>query len=252
MIFIFIYIDDILIVGTYSDSIDQLIVDFNIQFTLKDLSLMHYFLGVEAWFIGDCLYLSQQKYIKDMLESIGMIYAKPTTTPTSLGNILNKYNGQSLSDASMYQRLIVSLQYLTLTWLNILFVVNNLYQFLSYPTDIHWLATKRLLCYLKGKIYFDVTLFKSATLDILAYCDANYANCPDEHRNTGSYCVFLGKCLIPQHSSKQKVVSCSSNENKYRALSIYSTKIIQLSSLLVKLHCLPSSVPLLLTDNIST
>lgn len=71
-----------------------------------------------------------------------------------------------------------------------------------FPTDIHWLASKRLLRYLKGIIHFALTLNKSTTLDIITYYNVDYANNPYDHHKTGSYCVFLSEWLIYYDSFK--------------------------------------------------
>lgn len=83
MVFILIYVDDILIISTHCDLVDQLIVDLNVKFSLKNLGLLYNFLGVDACFNNGYFHLSQQKYIKDLLESIGLIDIKLVATPMS-------------------------------------------------------------------------------------------------------------------------------------------------------------------------
>ena len=50
------------------------------EFEMKDLGLMHYFLGLEVWQkLGD-IFLSQGKYVVKILERFGMVDCKPVTT----------------------------------------------------------------------------------------------------------------------------------------------------------------------------
>lgn len=57
-----------------------------------------------------------------------------------------------------FQKIIGSLQYLSLTSSDISFVVNKLSHFMHKPTQTHWTAAKRLLCYLKQTIFNGIQL----------------------------------------------------------------------------------------------
>jgi hypothetical protein len=87
------------------------------DFTLKDLSSLHYFLGVEVKQNKDDLHLSQKKYNMDLLQPIGMINCKPVTTLLATSTKLSAYDGDLLSseDATKYRNIVGAMQYLTLT-----------------------------------------------------------------------------------------------------------------------------------------
>ena len=61
-LFLLVYVDDILITGEDSNSIQQLMNDLNIQFALKTLGPVNYFLGFEVIQSPSGLHLSQTKY----------------------------------------------------------------------------------------------------------------------------------------------------------------------------------------------
>ena len=63
-----------------------------------------------------------------------------------------------LSDPHVYRSLVGSLHYLTFTRPNLSFVVHQVRQFMSFPTDVHLVAAKRILCYLVGTQYFGIRL----------------------------------------------------------------------------------------------
>ena len=69
--------DDILITGKNSTIISQFIEKLGTQFSMKDLGNLHYFLGVEANYANGGLYLSQTKYITDLLLLTQFQDAKP-------------------------------------------------------------------------------------------------------------------------------------------------------------------------------
>ena len=62
-----IYVDDILITGNDQDQISNLIRQLGNLFSMKDLGKLHYFLGIEVTYDGDCMHLTQSKYALDLL-----------------------------------------------------------------------------------------------------------------------------------------------------------------------------------------
>jgi hypothetical protein len=109
--------------------------------------LMHYFLGLEVWQRTDEIFLSQGKYIVDILYRFGMLDCKSMSTPmVSNINKLHESDSESdLVDPSMYKQLIGSLMYLIHTRLDICFAVSTLSQFMSELRHRHWIAAKHVL-----------------------------------------------------------------------------------------------------------
>lgn len=110
MILILIYVDDILITGPDNGELDKFILDFNKMFALKDLGILSYFLGIEFSYANDCIYLSQRKYINDLLSKTDMLNCKGCDTPTVTGMKLQKdvkgYLGQYVEDATSYRSFV--------------------------------------------------------------------------------------------------------------------------------------------------
>ncbi len=74
------YVDDLFITGAES-LIIQYKREFASEFEMKDLGLMHYFLGLEVWKRPGGIFLSQEKYVVKLLERFGMVNVKSMTTP---------------------------------------------------------------------------------------------------------------------------------------------------------------------------
>ena len=48
------------------------------------------------------------------------------------------------------------------------------------PLESHWKVVKRILRYLKRTLHRRLHLRKSPTLDLVAFCDTNWASNPDD------------------------------------------------------------------------
>ncbi|KAL5543804.1 hypothetical protein UlMin_007588 [Ulmus minor] len=98
----------------------------NKLFKLKDLGDVKFFLGLEIAksFAGICV--SQRKYVLDLLSDFGYLGCKPATTPMEANLKLSADEGTTLSDASMYRRLLGKLLYLKLTRPDISYAVGRL------------------------------------------------------------------------------------------------------------------------------
>ena len=68
MLLLLVYVDDILIIGESLDDVQQIIKDMQIQFALKTLGSVNYFLTFEVIRTFSGLHLSQSKYAADLLQ----------------------------------------------------------------------------------------------------------------------------------------------------------------------------------------
>jgi hypothetical protein len=98
--FILIYVD-IIVAGSSSSAIDALLRDLNVDFSLKDLGHLRYFLGIGVNRTATSLILSQEKYAKDLMPHVGMLAYKPAVTPLSSTEKLSAQGGEALSSPIM-------------------------------------------------------------------------------------------------------------------------------------------------------
>jgi hypothetical protein len=143
------YVDDL-----FLTRVDHIITwcnhELDSKFEMKDLRMMHYFLGLEVWHRTDEIFMSQGKYTVEILRRFGMTNYKSMTTPmvTNLKNPSESSSNSNLIDPTMYRQLIGSLMYQVNTRLDIFYAVNALSQFMSQPRQIHWVTAKHVLRYL--------------------------------------------------------------------------------------------------------
>lgn len=104
------------------------------------------------------------------------------------------------------------------------------------PHQAHWDAAMRVLRYLKSSPGQGIILPKDNDLQLVGYCDSDWASCPLTRRSTTGYLMKLGSAPISWKTKKQITVSKSSSEAEYRAMNQAVSEIIWLRSLLSSLQ----------------
>ena len=147
------YLDDLFLTDV-DPLIHQCKSELASEFEMKDLGLMHYFLGLEIWEKPGEIFLSQGNYIVKLLERFGMVECKSVSTPMELnfkklsGNVV----GPVLANPTEYRQLVGALMFLVNSHPDVCFAVNTLSQHMVDPHHIHWIGAKNLLRYLWGTI----------------------------------------------------------------------------------------------------
>jgi hypothetical protein len=132
-----VYVNDLVIIGNDPIFVSSIIVQLGKQFSLEDMDQLPLLLGMKVIPTTTGLFLSQHKYIRDLLTKINMYGAKKVTTSLSITIVLKFIDGTSSVDSIKFKSVIGSLQYLYLTCLDISFAVNKLSQFMHKPTTTH-------------------------------------------------------------------------------------------------------------------
>ena len=91
---------------------------------MKDLVHLSYFLGLEITHFIDGLYITQAKYASELLSRAGLTDSKTIDTPVELNAFLTPTGGKTLSNPSLYNYLVGSLVYLTVTCPDISYVIH--------------------------------------------------------------------------------------------------------------------------------
>eukprot|EP00253_Pinus_taeda_P011501 PITA_11501 len=145
------YVDDLVITGA-ERLIEHCKRDLATEFEMKDIGLMHYFLGLEVWQEKGHFFLGQGKYIVDILSRFHMEDCRPMSTPMITNWKKLHASDSELVDPTLYRQLIGSLMYLVNTRPDICFAVNTMSQFMCEPRKVHWVAAKHILRYLQGTV----------------------------------------------------------------------------------------------------
>ncbi|KAA3481770.1 putative LRR receptor-like serine/threonine-protein kinase [Gossypium australe] len=109
LLYALVYIDDIIVTGNDSLCIDQFVKELDMRFSLKDLGQLHYFFGIEVIHTLNCLFLSQKKYILELLQRASMHRSKPSLTPMMTSCNLSTHQGNPIEDESLYRSIVGAL-----------------------------------------------------------------------------------------------------------------------------------------------
>ncbi|RDX99177.1 putative mitochondrial protein, partial [Mucuna pruriens] len=188
------------------------------QFEMKELGKLKYFLGIEVAYSKQGIFISQRKYVLDILKQTGKLGCKTSGVPIEQNHRIGSEES-SIIEKSQYQRLVGKLIYLSHTRPDIAYAVNVVSQFMHDPRERHLQAVERILQYLKASPGKGLLFIKEGTLSMEIYTDTDYAGSIVDRRSTCRYCMFLGGNLVTWRSKKQNVVARSSAEAEFRAMA---------------------------------
>ncbi|KAH9669014.1 hypothetical protein KPL70_021617 [Citrus sinensis] len=223
--YLLLYVDDMLIASKDKSEIERLKNLLKVEFEMKDLGNPKRILGMDI--IRDrsagTLFLSQEKYIKKVLERFKMQDCKPVQTP--LGPQFKLSAAPTSEDESQmnefpYAQVVGSLMYaMVCTRSDIAYAVSVVSRYLSCPGKVHWNAVKWIMRYLKGSstcgLLYGKT--KSDKIEVMGFVDSDFAGDLDKRKSTSGYMFVLNSCLISWKSSLQSVVALSSTEAEFIA-----------------------------------
>ena len=248
---VLVYVDDLIITGDYTEEIHRIRENLSIRFQMKELGELKHFLGLEVERTKDGIFLGQQKYAKDLLERYGMLDCKPISTPMD-PNVKFKDEGKKLEDVTMYQRMVGSLIYLTLTRLDIAYSVGVVSRYMSNPKKSHLDAVRRIIRYIKGTVNLGILYKKIKDFQMEGYCDADYATDYDTRRSTTGYSFSLGSGVISWCSKRQPTVALSSTEAEYRSATMAAQESTWLKQLMKDLRQPTEYQVRIFCDNLSS
>lgn len=176
------------------------------EFEIKDRGPLRYFLGIEVVRSDKGIFISQRKYILDLLEETGMLGCRPADSPIEVNHHLCSGVGNSVEE-ERYQRLVGRLIYLSHTWPVIVYAIGIVSQFMHDPCATHFKAVYHILRYLKSVPGKGILFYNYGHLRLEAFTDADWAGSVDDRTPTSGCCTFVGGNLVTWRSKKQTVVS---------------------------------------------
>ncbi|GJZ09059.1 hypothetical protein Tco_0543342 [Tanacetum coccineum] len=188
---------------------------------MSSMGELTFFLGLQVQQKEDGIFISQDKYVAEILKKFNYSDVKSALTPIDLEKPLVKDGYDDDVDVHLYRSMIGSLMYLTASRPDIMFVVCACARFQVTPKTSHLSAVKRIFRYLKGKPTLGLWYSRDSPFELVAYTDSDYARATQDRKSTTGGYQFLGNRLISWQSKKQTVVATSTTEAKYVAVASY-------------------------------
>ncbi|GJU61640.1 putative ribonuclease H-like domain-containing protein [Tanacetum coccineum] len=136
----------------------------------------------------DGIFISQDKYVAEILKKFNYSDVKSASTPVDLENPLVKDGDADDVDVHLYRSMIGSLMYLTASRPDIMFAVCAYARFQVTPKTSHLLAVKRIFRYLKGKPTLGLWYSRDSPFELVAYTDSDYAGATQDRKSTTGGC----------------------------------------------------------------
>lgn len=250
LVFIPIYVDDLILFAPNMVIIQMLKDMLSARFKMKDLGELHYILGWEITRNRQerTVFVSQRKYAMTVLERFQMSKCNGCKTPGTADLKLSKVmcptdaDEKALMKTKPYRAVIGSLMYLMLgTRPDFAYLVRECSQFLENPGVLHWRAAKRGLRYLKETLDWGLRLggieWVNGRLDnhLEAFADADFANRTDDRKSVAGYLTKFCGSTISWSSQTEKTVALHTTEAEYMALSLLVQEVVHLRQMLKEL-----------------
>jgi hypothetical protein len=168
-----IYVDDIIFGSTNQDFYEKLGKMMANEFEMSMIGELSCFLCLQIKQLKNDTFVSQGKYIKDMLKKFGMEDAKGISTPRGTNGSLDSDTSGNMVDQKMYRFMIGSLLYVTASRPDVMFSVCMWARFQASPRESHLKAIKRILRYLKHTQNIGLWYPKGAKFELIVYSDSN-------------------------------------------------------------------------------
>lgn len=247
-LYVFVYVDDLLIIGNSSEFSSRIKQKFRISHKGPLSKILgNHFIQTKS---GSPL-LHQPNHISTALEELGLTESKPISTPLT-PNIKFK----PASDEDHQKILNLNINFCTSTgFLNYIasrtrpdlsYSVSCLSRFNNKPGLSHWNEAKHVWRYVNATKDLALKLHSSSfAFDIECYSDSDGGNDPTTRRSHSGYLLLLYGCPVSWHSKLQTTVSLSSTEGELKALVLATQEKLWLLNLIKELnpnlqltHCL--------------
>ncbi|GJS88647.1 putative ribonuclease H-like domain-containing protein [Tanacetum coccineum] len=213
-----VYVDDIIFGSTNKalcTGFEKLMKD---KFQMSSMGELTFFLGLQVQQKEEGIFISQDKYVVEILKKFNYTDVKSASTPVDLEKPLVKDGDADDVDVHLYRSMIGSLMYLTASRPDIMFAVCACARFQVTPKTSHLLAVKRIFRYLKGKPTLGLWYSRDSPFELVAYTDSDYARATQDRKST------TGGYLLPKvfdAGSCQFLVSTQLNDG---VLGIFTAK----------------------------
>ncbi|WVZ00942.1 hypothetical protein V8G54_027011 [Vigna mungo] len=230
MLYLLLYVDDILIASSDRGMIGETKAKLADAFEMKELGEARRILGIDIKRErpGGNLFLSQECYLQKVISRYQMAESKIANTPVGQHLKLTKEQcpkteeERKKMESVPFSNGIGSIMYgMVCTRPDVAHGVSVLSQFMVNPGPTHWEALKWMLRYIRGSLgtgLFFQNNFQGGGY-IEGFVDSDFAGCMDTRKSRSGYVFTLFGTAVSWRSTLQSVVALSTTEAEYYALA---------------------------------
>ncbi len=226
IIFIAIYVDDILIISSSDQMRENTLMLLQNWFNAKIIGPATWILSLHIMQSPIGISMDQEAQIENIINRYGMKCCNPANTPMATSAVLQATESHPLSetDHALYRSIVGSLMYVaTCSRPDISFAVGELGRFAHQPTQAHLIAAKRVIRYLQGtkhyKIRFEKHKNDKRPPKLVGYADADFASDVDTRKSVSGHIFTFDGSPVAWKSKRQRITATSTAEAEYIALS---------------------------------
>jgi hypothetical protein len=140
-----IFVDDIIFGSTNESFCEEFGKMMSSEFEMSMIGQLSFFLGLQIEQLKDGMFVTQSKYLKDMLKKFGLENAKSIKTPMATNGHLDLDEGGTIVDQKIFRSIIGSLLYITVSRPDVMISVCMCAWFQASPREVHLKVAKRIL-----------------------------------------------------------------------------------------------------------
>ncbi|GJW94748.1 putative ribonuclease H-like domain-containing protein [Tanacetum coccineum] len=186
-----VYVDDIIFGSTKKELCTEFEKLMHDKFQMSSMGELTFFLGLQVKQKEDGIFISQDKYVANILRKFSFTDVRTASTLMDTENPLLKDSDGDDVNVHLYRSMIRSLMCLT--------------------------SSRPDIMYLKGQPKLGLWYPRDSSFDLEAYSNSDYTGASLDKKSTTGVCQFLGYSLISWQCKKQTVVASSFTEAKYVA-----------------------------------
>ncbi|GJS13873.1 putative ribonuclease H-like domain-containing protein [Tanacetum coccineum] len=205
----------------YPQKCDEFEALMKSRFQMSSMGELTFFLRLQVKQKEDGIFISQDKYVAEILKKFEFVSVKTASTPIETQKPLVKDEEASDVDVHLYRSMIGSLMYLTASRPDIMFAVCACFRFQVTPKTSHLSAVKRIFRYLKGKPKLGLWYPRVSSFDLESYSDTDYAGANLDRKSTQEFVIFLQETYFLVNAKATIVASSTQRQNMLTQLANY-------------------------------